>query len=53
MTITADQALQLLAVIGVPIGVYVAVRVDLASLKVRMERAEKDIQTIFHLKAPK
>jgi hypothetical protein len=50
MQISVETILQVLAVAGVPVGVYAAVRADLASLKVRIERAEKDIQTIFHLR---
>ena len=51
MNINPDTVLQVLAIVGVPIGIYAAVRADLASLKVRMERAERDIQNLFGIKS--
>lgn len=39
--------LQVLQIVGPPLAVYVAIRVDVAMLKVRMDRAERDIQVLF------
>lgn len=36
-----------LGIAGAVVGGYVAIRADLAGLKVRIERAERDIQHLF------
>lgn len=46
---TLDQVVNLLAALA-PAAVYAAVRADLASQRVRLDRAEKDIQILFTLK---
>jgi hypothetical protein len=43
----APTIYQLVLMLGGPVAVYAAIRADLAQLKVRMERAEQDIQHIF------
>jgi hypothetical protein len=43
--------IQILVAIAPAVAIYVAIRVDIASLSVRMQRAEQDIQAIF--KGPK
>jgi hypothetical protein len=48
MQLTADLIIQGMVAIGTPIAVYAAIRADLAALKVRTERAEKDIQHLFN-----
>lgn len=46
-----DVVLQLLIALGAPVAVYAAIRADLAQLKVRTERNESDIQTLFKIKS--
>lgn len=48
---TEPTTLQILIALGGPVAVYAAIRADLAQLKVRMQRAEQDIQTIFNGKS--
>lgn len=47
---TVDQLVSMLAALAPAVGVYAAVRADLASQRVRLDRAEKDIQILFTLK---
>ena len=42
-----QDTIQLLIALGGPVAVYAAIRADLAQLKVRMQRAEQDIQHLF------
>lgn len=43
----SPDTLNWLIALGGPVAVYAAIRADLAQLKVRMQRAEQDIQHLF------
>lgn len=47
---SVDQLLEAIKVMSPAIAVYVAIRIDIAELKVKTQRNSEDIQALFKLK---
>lgn len=47
---TVDQLLEAIKALAPAIAVYVAIRIDIAELKVKTQRNGEDIQALFKIK---